>query len=252
MKHFKIFDTINNYNIWKNSNNYVEPNVIKTDSGVIYNKLNNKYIEDGLIFLFDGTIPECKENILTDFISKKSITTPGTIDYVTNDNNLQINNLSSYARITFDNDFTSSENYTVEVCFEKTNSNSKILLFACGGASNHKSPMFVEADNYLCFIQNYNKYNYKININEPYTISLNKDNGYVNKNHIEITSTPSNWAAVNNNMMGLFRAHAGTLSYPETSFKGKLYSIRIYDRVLTQEEQLHNQNLDIRKFKLNI
>lgn len=249
MKHIKIFDNVNNYNIWKNSNNYIEPNVIKTDSGVIYNKLNNKYVEDGLIFLFDGTIPECKENIFTDFISKKSITTSGTIDYVTNDNNLQINDVSRYCEINFDDDFIASENYTVEVCFEKMNSNVSMFFFALG---TNYTPMFVKSDDYLCFMQNYNQYNYSINANTPYTISLSKDNGYVNKNHIEITSTPDYWASTSNDHMILFRANVGGMAGNDQKFVGKLYSIRIYDRVLTQEEQLHNQNLDIRKFNLTI
>ena len=252
MKHIKIFDTINNYNIWKNSNKYIEPNVIKTDSGVIYNKLNNKYIEDGLVFLFDGTIPECKENILTDFISKKSITTPGTIDYVTNDNNLQINSVSNYCRITFDNNYESNNNYTVEVCFKKNNSNDNMFIFSIGGNGSIKTPMFVKSYNYLGFIQHYNQYDYNIDKPGTYTISLNKDNGYINKNHIIISNTSDYWATFDNNSMTLFRAHVGSMYATSANFTGNLYSIRIYDRVLTQEEQLYNQNMDIKKFKLDI
>lgn len=41
----------------------------------------------------------------------------------------------------------------------------------------------------------------------------------------------------------------GQQNYP---FVGKIYSIRIYDRLLTIDEMRHNQLIDIQRFKLNI
>lgn len=61
--------------------------------------------------------------------------------------------------------------------------------------------------------------------------------------------TSNGWAGPDSNNYIGTRYTSGAFS---TTFTGKVYSLRIYNRLLTKEEILHNQRIDNRRFNLGL
>ena len=255
MKYIKKFNDDNQKETYI-KNNYIDPALYKTNNNVQYVKKAGNYIQDGLIFQFDGKYKGSYENILTDMISGKHAVsykfneTTNKFEYKHNSDNLEIINTSLYdARIEYDNDFPYSTDYTVEICFKADiPSNNKIVMFSCGGDN---TPAFVLYTKSIMFIQKQNQYitpnNDVLKDYKMYTFSLNLDHGYCNKQ--ELTQTSADWwNSGDANKIYLFNGHNGKVY--NVGLHANIYAIRIYNRRLTQEEQLNNQDVDIKRFNI--
>lgn len=77
------------------------------------------------------------------------------------------------------------------------------------------------------------------------TISLNYSIGFENKNRL-VNGGSEYWSGGDTNM------YIGTRNSTATFFKGNIYQIRIYNRLLSAEEILYNQNIDFNKYGITI
>ena len=194
------------------------------------------YITDGLIFMVDGIEKGKNSGTWTDLV--------GGIRF-TNNNVTSTEygwhfdgSTSSFYSSTV---LTGSENNTVEVCF-KPETTSAYCLFACNNQTTNNM-LFYRNGNNIVFLQRKNYYTLSIPSNTPYSISLNLNNGLFNGNSVSKASSTDYW---NNSNFWIGRRAGGTY------FKGEIYSIRLYNRKLSQEEQLFNFNIDNERFNLTL
>ena len=250
MKHIKKFNSVEQCKDYTNINS-IHPAVYKiSNNNFKYVYKAGNYIQDGLVFQLDGKYKGPSENICTDIISGNYIinSSTGTLNYKYKDDCLEILNVNDCTpTITFDKSFSSSDDYTVELCFELSQVNSKMFLFNIG--VNH-SPAFVINNSSICFLQRSNQYIFNnFTTNTKYTFSLNLNHGYCN--NVELSQDSEDyWGSGTLNKMYIFNVHSGGMR--NNPLLGKLYAIRIYDRRLTSEEQLHNQNIDAKRFNITI
>jgi hypothetical protein len=88
--------------------------------------------------------------------------------------------------------------------------------------------------------------------NNPITLSINGDRGIINgilTGYIHETETDY-WNADTYNRYRIGSAINGGAA--KAPFDGHIYSIRFYNRKLTQAEQLHNQQIDNIRFNLGL
>lgn len=206
------------------------------------NTLNaNSYIQSGLVFQLDGIERGSNPLVWTD---KKHLiefpysnaTSVGS-DYVMFDGTGCI----------VSNIIPAINAYqgTIEVCIsDYTTSNCKIF---CIG-SYHDLIQFIIYKNKIGF-SNSNAYNSVVAISNfptKATYSINKDTLFVNSEKFtEFTIEQFN----NTNQLEIIIGSR----YPDGNswnFNGKIHSIRVYDRILTDDEILHNQDIDRQRFNI--
>lgn len=197
----------------------------------------NPYIIDGLIFMVDGIEKGENEGTWTDLVGGITFTNNNV---TSTEYGWSFNGTSSY--FLSDSILTGTADYTVEVCFKPNNTNTYCLFMCNRNAQNNV--LFYKSGNNITFSQYNNTYPLVLNANQKYSISLNLDNGLLNGASVSKNSGTDYWGGTNNFYIG--RRSAG--SY----FNGEIYSIRIYNRKLSQEEQLFNFNIDNARFNLDL
>lgn len=196
----------------------------------------NPYITDGLIFMVDGIEKGKNEGTWTDLVGGITFTNNNVIN---TDYGWSFNGSSSYFYST--SVFTGSSNHTVEVCFKPNNTNT-YCLFSCNNSTRYNI-LFYKSGNNITFSQYANTYTIVLSANQNYSVSLNLDRGLLNGTSISKNSNTDYWTA---NDFYIGRRAKGFY------FNGEIYDIRVYNRKLSQEEQLFNFNSDNTRFNLGL
>lgn len=189
------------------------------------------YIKDGLVFWLDGINKGDNEGAWTDLIKGLKYSPPAGgsaefgSDYVRG--LLEGNNMNYFAPPS-----------SVEVAFRCMNLNTvyRTILFKGGSISSMVCFIFSNGR----AIYSYNKgITYKVpNLSGDYALSANTNLMLGNLHTRYYSSSP----------MSLTNVSAqGSVGYKDV----ELCSVRIYDRLLTEEEMRHNQEVDKRRFKLD-
>lgn len=207
------------------------------------------YIQNGLVFHLDGINKGENATAWTDLI--------GGVKFAYN----------SYSVVQNDHIYMNGNGYiksnkiveypwdisTIEVCFERELNNSPSVLF------------FSNRPDTICVVLNADNTTitpYNGRTNHPYF----KDIQYPNKSTISVNQSPlivtngfqPSYAlstdyysslSLNNATIGGRATDGG---YSMKPFKGKIYSIRIYNRLLSSNEMIHNQRVDNQRFNLGL
>ena len=191
------------------------------------------YTQDGLVFQLDGMDKGNVEGVWKDLIQGREFTLNNC---TLNSNNVEFNGTDSYCR---SSDTISYETYTLEVTFIR----DKIYGTVIDGGNDFQM-MFL-----------------KTTTNDRRSISGRQVVAQTRFDKVNILSIPTTGRPISSLMPcpiipkkmasstanGTYIGGDGSLKY---LFKGKIYSIRVYNRNLTSEEMIHNQLLDIERFNL--
>lgn len=213
------------------------------------------YIQNGLVFHLDGIIKGTNEGKWTDLV--------GGVQW-TNHGATSLENGWSFADGAYmlDNSTMGNYNYascTVEMCIDSNTSNSTYFIFVGAGAGIVG-----------CFVQSYqNKSwftikptsdgNYQgalsvkplISGTGKFTISITgQRGGYGYWNGVKKSADTVAYSAASTAIIG--KNVPRTTSGSEFPFTGTIHSIRIYNRILTNEEMLRNQIVDNDRFNLGL
>lgn len=150
-----------------------------------------------------------------------------------------------------------NQNATVEACFKPTAIQAGFIFAKFTTAY---SPMFfIYADG---DIRGFNsasgagrRWGAGLQANQNYTASIEYDKSFVNGEELVLDSSTagayqmdyqSNYARIGS------RRRSSGIGTGQDLFKGKVYSIRIYNRKLSAAEMLHNQQVDNERFNLGL
>lgn len=195
-----------------------------------------EYISNGLIFRLDGIENGNTIGQWIDLISGVIFT--GTAEHRDNHYFFKV---SSNTALTTQDKLPIGENYTVEVV-----------------ANQYQSSL----SGYILVGKN-NNYDWRVNTNTAFQLSIKR---YVNDNihGKQCLSLNSQRGIKNgvmlarsdqsNNLNNTINTIGGVAGGSDISrrFEGEIYAIRIYNRILTLEEVIHNQNLDNKRFRLDL
>lgn len=197
------------------------------------------YIKDGLIFHLDGINKGDDDSVWTDLVDGIKF---NMIKCIKQDNCFEFNGIDSYGKAINISKFpTNYETQTIEITYNNLNT-SNYILFASNYPNGLALGWFVYG-----YIFNHCPSNtplYSIgNKQGDLCVSCNSIHGIVNK--IDISKSILQCWYV--------RGSEVTIGHNDSYYhKGKIYSIRIYNRKLTKDEIIHNQNIDIQRFNLKI
>lgn len=207
------------------------------------------YVQNGLVFHLDG-INKGNNGNWEDLIGNKVLNQVGNNVYATSNGYYFNGNSDSYLESS-EFQWTGDSNVTVEVCYKEIGSDIRYYIFGFRGYNSSKHPLFYTDGSHITWSQG--AYTYEassLTTGVNYTISLNNDSGILNGNSINIESSTDYWDWNTNNKIRIGQAVSGGAS--NNPFKGYIYSIRIYNRKLSQLEQLQNQNVDNIRFNLGL
>ena len=212
-----------------------------------YSGLISEYVQNGLIFHLDG-IDKGQGSDWTDLIGGIQFSANGGATSTSNSWHFNGANSSYLSSINGAwNSIGGSQDFTVEVCYSRDRSNTNVFLFRFG--QDNYSPIYYFNGQYITWLQNENVYNVSFLPNySKYTVSLNNDQGYVNKTILQKSSTTDYWDKQNQIILG---GGVGG-SAANNPLYGNLYSIRIYNRKLSRAEQLQNMEVDNQRFNLEL
>ena len=190
------------------------------------------YITDGLVFHLDGIDKGETQGAWTDLISGTVF--EGTAESQSNCfffNNTYLSN-SSFS-------LGANSDYTVEICYKETVNQNGVLF--CSG-NNSTGNIFV-APHLQLYMQKGRSYKYDRVINTKYSLSINAERCI--QNMVEKSYNKVGSAYVNSRTNIGCRYSGGYNIF----FMGYIYSIRVYNRNLTEAEILNNQKVDNKRFK---
>lgn len=202
---------------------------------LVYSQEPASYITDGLVFHLDGIEKGNTTGTWTDLVAGIVFTNTNVVSI---DKGWQFDGTAYFYSTQV---FAGSANHTVEVCFKPTGT-SNYGLFACGTQTQYNC-CFYRNNNSITFLQRSNIYNIPVSAGNVYSISLNLSNGLCNGVVKTKGSSTDYWG---NSNFYVGKRSAGNY------FVGEIYSIRIYNRRLTSEEQLNNFKVDNIRFELGI
>ena len=195
------------------------------------------YVQDGLVFQMDRAY-ECTAAKWTDFI--------GGVEF--NGTNVQIvddvpyfNESASMASAS--TVFSNSANSTIEAVFKREKTTICVIL--SGGAANDGNLQLLLNRQGTYHFRNVTQYSAFVDgaSTDLLTVSLNADRGYQNK--VTLARQTNSSADTTVQSYSMIGSRAAGSSLP---FKGYLYGIRIYNRLLTEAEILANQDIDLKRF----
>lgn len=194
------------------------------------------YIQDGLIFQLDGIAKGNSADTSTwvDLKGGLVFTQEGVVESLANGWHFD-----GTCYLTCSTLLPGNSDYTVEVCM------SNFILWHNGSWGNGY-PYFYNVGKALYFLQrnvSVTVDNILTVVGSPFTASLNLDTCYINKILYTGRGSSNFFSDPNRFDIGLYRDNHST---------GTIYAIRIYNRRLTSEEQLHNQNVDITRFNISV
>ena len=198
------------------------------------------YINDGLVFWLDGILKDNTSKVWTDLI--------GGISFNLNNNNCEFNpNHVNFKSTT--NGYVGSKNLsiplnsgTIEIVCSFLTGNHQMFMTPSTKLSigNYERNIFLAQtlNHQHNFISNENYVNNKVNI-----CSCNVSTGYMNGVKMGINTTQSSWGgtAFTDTRIG---------GGPSYGYYGKIYCVRVYNRLLNEEEMLKNQRVDNIRFNL--
>lgn len=199
------------------------------------------YIQEGLVFHLDGI--ERGESGWIDLIGGKKFT---LYNCTLNDNNVEFNGTSSYGKasgtlnedssgtieavFTTDNFTTTTDSFDLDVFYSGKSGGPNIYLVKSSGKEAIATTLSNQYKNSIDKVKMISA-----SLKSPYPGIIN--GAYTSKYTIKSLSRSST--------SYMYVGH-----YTNKYLQGKIYSIRRYNRPLTEEERLHNQLLDIQRFKL--
>ena len=198
------------------------------------------YITDGLIFYLDGIDKGSTANAWTDLVGGMVLTGTATFgdNGVTFDG---VNVLHSDTELPQD---SAEPLYTIEVCCSDVSTKGIVFI-----SRNYATASAVCVN--LTTGQFFN--NNSVNslppavIPQTFTCSVNADARLLNGMQVTGYGNMNAWSNGGTNVGG--RKWPGSIT---NGVVGTVHSIRVYNRRLTEEEMLHNQTIDIKRFNLNI
>ena len=232
---------------------YGKDNSNETDSKIISEIPSVDYVQDGLVLLLDGI-----RNTRSGHSTNTSIwedLSGNNYDYTLN--NIQINDNNIYFKGTNNSYALRKENLseifgntlyddrTIEIVVKDT---SDSHIWICGNSSSRKAigiygerlTVSIPPDN----VSTFSLKNSVLKVNN-YSI-LHKKEG-------EICAYQNNEQLVNTNNLNCW-THSGEVSYignrstNGTPLNGEIYSIRVYNRILTEKEINYNYQIDKKRF----
>lgn len=198
------------------------------------------YIADGLIFYLDGIDKGNTANAWTDLVGGMVLT--GTATFVDNGVTFDsVNVLHSDTELPQD---SADPLYTIEVCCSDVT--TKGIVFA-SRQYTPASAVCVNLSTGQFF--NYNAVNSipSAVIPQTFTCSVNATTRLLNGMQVTGYGSVNAWSNGGTNVGG--RKWSGSNT---NGIIGTVHSVRVYNRRLTAEEMLHNQEIDIKRFNLNI
>ena len=204
---------------------------------------NMGYIKAGKILHLDGINKGKNANAWTDLVGglvfnnvgSGSATSTENAWYFAGDANIDMR-LNGTA-------FPNSANRTIEACF-KNEINSTLFIFISGTQVEGNLCLIMDRTYKVLFLQRKQTYNFFPTLNMPHCVSLNMDAGLYDGSAVSKSSL-TYWSSNNH-------THLGRRDSGGSAYKGYIYSIRVYDRKLTSEEMLHNQQIDNQRFNLGL
>ena len=219
----------------------------------------DNYIQDGLILHLDG-INKGSENGWVDLINNREFTENGN---VTKDSSSYIfdGSINTYLQYNI-SDFPTftQDNSTIEICYKLENNDTKYYYIIGSGKRNTYNPLLYVNNTQITWNEDGHVYgNYKDGNNDsilfhnnPIILSINGDRCMANGINIgELLDSTDYWDPNNGTMRYRIGSAAGG-GASKHPFNGHIYSIRFYNRKLTQAEQLHNQQVDNLRFNLEL
>lgn len=232
----------------------------------------SNYVQDGLVFHLDGIDKGNVADQWTDLIGGVAFPNHGATAL---DNCWQLGGDSQYlgvsqktgADLTF-----SPQNCTIEFVYQnnssdpsmiahlgKQNSNILTCIYVNPNSNGWINGVYVDGSgtqNQDGTWTNGHVYAYpkdKATDKLPHTISLNKTRAFADG--IQLSSSGANHWGGNGGgrYIGCASSYSGSnVPTPQYFANGKVYAIRIYNRILTQEEMLNNQRVDNARFELGL
>lgn len=224
-----------------------------------------QYISDGLIFELDGLDKRSTGSYCwVDKVGGKAFTNAGGVEELSNGFRFK-GTSTSYLNGNF-TDFTSVSynNCTIEVVLKSSLESgawSPVVIFGdwsstsnsqyIGVASNYNSSVnYNYSLQFVARSRNGSTYCYKIPSNTLMTASLKSNQPIMaNQQYYSETSTTS-MSSVSNKTYSRIGGRVDGSNV--VTFKGDIHAIRVYNRLLTEDEILHNQNIDIQKYNIPI
>lgn len=204
----------------------------------------SEYIQDGLVFHLDGINKGDDDTAWTDLIGGRRYVYENCI---LNDNNVEFNGVDSQA---LGSNSLSISSSTIESCFfahqpTKTTKRYATIFFSGPNSSNYPDlQMDIQYGVYK--LRSYNKYFPAPTFNKHHSISVSTNLAiYDSYKYRQCNTTASK-------DYGKPCIGCDTYNKLYDYFEGKIYSIRIYNRVLSNEERAHNQMIDYLRFKLPV
>lgn len=217
-----------------------------------------EYIQDGLIFQLDGINKGPNSGMWTDLIngytfSGNAIELSNGWDF--NGSHYLESNESGISQL------NENQNWTIEIAMHLKNPTSWGMLFSSNWNYSSRYKHFMvgyDCDTAYAILRSgcskiHDKkylYDYEIQFNSDITASLycNKPNAVLNCNYINYSS--NNRCELGGNGAELI---IGARNSTKSAFiKAEIYAIRVYNRELSAEEMIYNQEIDKKRYNLDI
>lgn len=217
----------------------------------VYNLgIEKEYIKDGLVFHIDAFDSIVNDSYISDLINGLSFQKNGNI-YI-RDGYLEFNGGTFLSNEVIQ---YPSDSCTIEACFESSDKSTFMIIMSNPPDDNDNGNVVLSIQHYdgyeIAFQSCYTKVKtgyFADNMKECKTLSVNNACGMSNGKEILASFQNVGFSEIKN-----AKSKIGGRSYSGTGvFKGKIYSIRIYNRQLTIDEMLHNQKVDNYRFKLGL
>lgn len=209
---------------------------------------NGYYIQDGLVFHLDGYSKDTDAQQWTDLIGGHTFTNHNAVAgpnywYF---GNTRATVATAYMTCSDTLGFLST-NCTIEVCYESEDYENYYALFIQKTSNGIIYGTNGKGSQYIISVGTNQQTLPNTNVPGTYTCSFNTNFGVKNLTKVNTTGTPNRFGTVpSTNAIGY------TPGATEWAFRGKIYSIRIYNRKLDVAEMMHNQKYDIVRFGLSI
>ena len=205
----------------------------------------NSYIQDGLVFQFDGINKGATDGTWVDLKSNR-VFTANNATYIqsADDGFTFIDGSNAYTAMTCSSGLVGTTTWTMEAACSPTawGTTSWRAIFA---SSNRGCGLSLRGLFHWSSGSNKGWENDILSQQLPkVTLSMNADMGVLNGEQL---TTPSG-----GNQMTTSGFAVGSCQNKSYNFVGTIHSIRMYNRSLTLEERLHNQKVDNIRFNLGL
>ncbi len=231
--------------------NITQQITVNQEAGEIPGSLISDYVQDGLYFLLDG---KNKGNVSGSWTSVAGNTfsfSNVSSNAVFNSDHVYFNGTNAYFRSTSPaaNAFPNRTTGTIEVVIENENFGSSlgVIIISRNGA-NRIAAAITSGKNfrYASDTTNSRSYYCPIVTTSKASISVSSARYYENGNMMTLSSDKSYLSGISSSYNYIGRNNNGYY------FKGKIYSIRVYTRQLSQAEILQNLSVDNLRFNLGL